>query len=75
MANRGDSDTPLWYTALASLFGALGIGLVALLLGIVVLIASREKPGGGLRSALVTTVVVGLISSWAVFYGATRITQ
>jgi hypothetical protein len=66
------SDTPLWYSALASLFGAAGIGLIALLLGSIALIAARGRINGGLKPALIVTIVSGLFLSFSAIYPLIR---
>jgi len=66
------SDTPLWDKALASLFSAAGIGLSALVLGGIALIAARGRENGGLRPALIVTVVSGLFLSFSAIYPLIR---
>ena len=65
-------ETPLWYKALASLFSAAGIGLAALVVGGIVLVAARGRENGGLKPALSVTVVCGLFLSFAAIYPLLR---
>ena len=59
-------DAPLWYLAVLSLTQALAIGLIAIGVGVVVLIAARDKENGGLTIALIAAGVVGVLSSLSV---------
>ena len=63
------SNAPIWYKALASLAGGLGVGLLALVVGAIALFAARSKPDGGLTTALVITIVISLFCSLVVIYG------
>ena len=63
---------PLWYNAVSALLGALGVGIVAFTLGLLVLLAARERQNQGLKAAIVATAVVGLFSSWSVIHGMQR---
>jgi len=63
---------PFWYAALAAVAGALGTGLIAIAFGTVVLVARRNHPNGGLKPALVVTIVVGLFASFAAIYPLLR---
>lgn len=58
--------------ALYYLAGALGVGIVALVAGLLVLLAARKRSGGGLVPAVLVTAGIGLFSSWSVYYGAVR---
>jgi hypothetical protein len=66
------ANTPLWYKALASIFAAAGIGLAALVLGGIALIAARARENGGLKLALIVTIVAGLFLSFSAIYPLIR---
>ena len=66
------AEAPLWYKALASLFSAAGIGLIALVIGGIALVAARSRENGGLKPALVVTVATGLFLSFAAIYPLIR---
>jgi hypothetical protein len=66
-------SAPLWYVALAAVAGALGIGLIAVAFGLVVLVARRNHPNGGLKPALLVTVAVGVFTSFAAVYPLLRV--
>jgi len=74
IAIQSQVAAPIWYKALASIIGAIGVGLIGIALGVVVLIAARNKPDGGIKAAIVVVVVAGLFASWSVFYGMQRST-
>lgn len=74
IAIQARTTAPIWYKALASIMGAIGVGLIGIALGALVLIAARNKPDGGVKAAVVVVVIAGLIASWSVFYGMQRST-
>ena len=63
---------PFWYAALAAVARALGTGVIAVVFGTVVLVARRSHPNGGLKPALVITIVVGVFTSFASIYPLLR---
>lgn len=63
---NGQSGAPVWYTALVSLSSALGVGIFAIVIGWIILVAARRWANGGLKIAVVSAAVIGLLSSWAV---------
>lgn len=67
---KGGIDAPLWYTLLVSLAMGAGIGAWGAFMGWLILVAARDRPDGGLRPAIVTAALVGLLCSWF----ATRVT-
>jgi hypothetical protein len=75
IAIQSQTTAPIWYKALASFIGAIGVGLIGIALGALVLIAARNKPNGGVKAAIVVAVVAGLFASWSVFYGMQRSIQ
>ena len=66
------AEAPIWYKALASIFSAAGIGLAALVIGGIALIAARSRENGGLKPALAVTIAIGLFSSFAAMYPLIR---
>ena len=75
IAIQSQITAPIWYKALASIIGAIGVGLIGIALGVLVLIAARDKPDEGVKAAIVVVVVSGFFASWSVFYGMHRSTQ
>lgn len=65
-------DAPAWYIFLSAVTQALGMGLIAAFFGVVVLIARRGSEGGGVKGAVVTTLIVSLITSQAMLYPLLR---
>lgn len=60
---NGQSGAPTWYIAIVSLSSALGIGIFAMAFGVIVLLAARSQSKGGLKIAVLSTAVLGLLSS------------
>jgi hypothetical protein len=72
VALQSRSEAPLWYVGLASLFGAVGVGLPAMVFGAIVLLAARSRTEGGVKAAAITTAVVGLLCSASLIYSLHR---
>lgn len=62
--------TPMWYAVLQALAGGLGIALGAIVVGLICLIASRDSPDGGIKSALVFTFIGALVSAFVMLRAA-----
>lgn len=65
-------DAPLWYLALMSLAQALGISTFAIGVGVVILLAARERANGGLKAALIAAVALGALVSFSIISTAGR---
>jgi hypothetical protein len=61
-------NAPIWYHILLGISGALGVGAFSIFFGGIALIAGRDKPNGGLRVAIITTIIAGLASSYFALY-------
>ncbi len=72
VATQEAISAPPWYLALHYLARAAGIGVVAVVFGLLALVAARGRPDGGMRIALVITAVIGFLASWTVYYGSIR---
>lgn len=59
-------DAPLWYLAVLSVTQALAIAVLAIGVGVVALIAARDKGDGGLKTGLIAAGVAGALCSLAV---------
>lgn len=67
-----DTPVPFWYGALAAIAGALGIGLIAILFGVITLVARRNHPHGRRRPALIVTAIVAAFTAFAAVYPLLR---
>ena len=56
---------PLWYLVLSSFASALGMGLFAIVFGVIALIA-RQKRESAMKTALVLTAIASVFTSYAV---------
>lgn len=59
-------DAPLWYLAILSMTQALAIAFIAIGVGVVALIAARDKADGGRRAGFIAAGVAGALCSLAV---------
>ncbi|SDH41432.1 hypothetical protein [Propionivibrio dicarboxylicus] len=65
-------SAPAWYILLVGVAQAVGMGLPALAVGVVVLIARRDAEKGGIRAAIVAVVLVSIFTSQAALYPLLR---
>lgn len=63
---------PTWYILLMSVAQAAGMGLFAIAAGAAVLVARRGAEKGGIKAAVVTTIIVSALTSQAALYPLLR---
>lgn len=59
------SSAPMWYIAIINLARALGMGLVAILFGVIMIVAGRNREKGVLKPALIVMACVTAFTSYS----------